>query len=247
MNMNTVPLPARLDNRPRDQRVIEGMLEKLRLFEGVDRLTLKGLAVHARLRRVQRGETVVQRGAPVPGLFAIMYGAVKLRLLAAHGEEVVLALLGAGATFGSSATMLERSSKSDAIAVEESLLMLIGAQAFSLQLARDSRLARNVAGALAEKNEALMSELALKMLPAVQRLSAYLDSLAGPAAGDRCTARLPLSKTFVAARLGMKKETLSRLLAQLARAGVISVDHLEVTILDRGRLLELSSGRGHAA
>jgi CRP/FNR family transcriptional activator FtrB len=244
--MDAAPLPAQTREQ-RDLQVIEGMLERLRLCEGVDRLTLRGLAVHARLRRAHRGETVVQRGARVPGLFAVVHGAVKLRLLAADGEEAVLALLGAGATFGSSATMLERTSKSDAVAVEESLLLLIGAEAFALQMTRDARLARNVAGALAEKSEALVSELALKMLPAVQRLSAYLDSLAEPAAGDGCKARLPLSKTFVAARLGMKKETLSRLLGQLARAGVVSVDHLEVTILDRARLLELSSGRARAA
>jgi CRP/FNR family transcriptional regulator len=45
--------------------------------------------------------------------------------------------------------------------------------------------------------------------------------------------RLPVSKTLVAARLGVRKETLSRLLRELAGRGLISVTQREVKILDR--------------
>jgi Mn-dependent DtxR family transcriptional regulator len=48
--------------------------------------------------------------------------------------------------------------------------------------------------------------------------------------------RLPVSKTLVAARLGVKKETLSRLLHQLAADGVIAVERRDVRILDAARL-----------
>ena len=47
---------------------------------------------------------------------------------------------------------------------------------------------------------------------------------------------LPVSKTVVAAQLGMKKETLSRLLRQLALDGVIEVARREISILDRAGL-----------
>jgi CRP-like cAMP-binding protein len=48
--------------------------------------------------------------------------------------------------------------------------------------------------------------------------------------------QLPFSKTLLAARLGMKKETLSRLLRQFAEDGVIAVTRRRVAILDRERL-----------
>jgi CRP-like cAMP-binding protein len=50
------------------------------------------------------------------------------------------------------------------------------------------------------------------------------------------TVDLPLSKTVIAARLGMKKETLSRLLHQFAADGIIDVRRREIAILDRRRL-----------
>jgi CRP-like cAMP-binding protein len=59
--------------------------------------------------------------------------------------------------------------------------------------------------------------------------------------------RLPVSKTLVAARLGVKKETLSRLLRQFAAEGVIEVSRREISILDREALVKLSSSRAHSA
>ena len=53
--------------------------------------------------------------------------------------------------------------------------------------------------------------------------------------------RLPVSKTVVAARLGLKKETLSRLFRQFADDGLIEVSRRDITILDRGRLTETAS------
>ena len=52
-------------------------------------------------------------------------------------------------------------------------------------------------------------------------------------------ARLPVSKTLLAARLDMKKETLSRLLRRLAADGLIKVSGREIAILDRERLERL--------
>jgi CRP-like cAMP-binding protein len=51
---------------------------------------------------------------------------------------------------------------------------------------------------------------------------------------------LPTTKTVVAARLGVKKETLSRLLRVLAQRGLISVAQRNISILDRARLSALA-------
>jgi CRP-like cAMP-binding protein len=69
----------------------------------------------------------------------------------------------------------------------------------------------------------------------VQRLAAALHEIAGVDA----VARLPFSKTVLAATLGLKKETLSRLLRQFAGEGLIRVERREIVILDRGRLTEV--------
>jgi CRP-like cAMP-binding protein len=51
---------------------------------------------------------------------------------------------------------------------------------------------------------------------------------------------LPVSKTVVAARLGLKKETLSRLLQKFSSAGLIAVSHRDIAILNVGRLTEIA-------
>jgi len=80
------------------------------------------------------------------------------------------------------------------------------------------------------------------MQPSRQRLAAYLNSIAAPAdAPGAWEARLPVSKTLLAARLDIKKETLSRLLRQLAEDGVISVARRVITVHDRKRLASLDT------
>jgi CRP/FNR family transcriptional regulator len=108
---------------------------------------------------------------------------------------------------------------------------------------RDPRLARNVASNLASKAQALMAQFEDSRLSTLQRLAAYLQSIAEPTSTpDVWAARLPVSKTVVAARLGMKKETLSRLLRRLTQRGVIEVTRRDITILDRAGLVDASSG-----
>lgn len=48
--------------------------------------------------------------------------------------------------------------------------------------------------------------------------------------------RLPASKTLIASRLDMTKETFSRLLRSLSEQGLIRVARDEITLLDRDGL-----------
>jgi CRP-like cAMP-binding protein len=229
-------------------RQIEASLARLDLCAGVGAQTVRQLALHARMLRMPRNQAVVRRGERPAGVFAVVHGALKARLQQPGGDELILALLGPGSSFGSTACVLDHPSKVDLVALEESLVLAIEPAALAAQMARDPRLARNVASALALKAQALMTEFEHSRLPTLQRLATYLDSLAEPTAAPPVwTARLPVSKTVVAARLGMKKETLSRLLQRLARRGVIRVARREITILDRARLAEASSDRARGA
>jgi len=78
-------------------------------------------------------------------------------------------------------------------------------------------------------------------MPLVEQGATYLASLL-PAesrnGGD--VARLPATKTTIAARLGVKKETLSRLLHALAVRGLIEVRGRDVAVRDRAALEALA-------
>jgi CRP-like cAMP-binding protein len=96
-------------------------------------------------------------------------------------------------------------------------------------------MAENYLGLLAEHGATLQQS-------ALQRLAAYLESLAEPnGTPDTWVARLPASKTAVAARLGITKETMSRLLRELANRGLIAVVRREIEIRDRDALASVAS------
>jgi CRP-like cAMP-binding protein len=103
--------------------------------------------------------------------------------------------------------------------------------------------ARDLLRALSDDYLALLEELqASVQKSAVQRLAAYLCSLAEPNGTPHSwIARLPVSKTIVADRLGITKETMSRLLRELTTRGAIEVARRDITILDRNLLA--SAGR----
>lgn len=229
----------RLGSNLREQRLKAGVIAHLALFAGLPPQASAALAGRAWTLRACRAESVVQRRSRLPGTFAVAYGTVKLVLRSPDGDERVLRLVGAGQTFGEASALLGKAVDYDALALGDCKLVVLPTAALLELAERDTRFARNVMLVLAHRNAELVAELqAATLQRGAQRLAAYLESLAGECAGPTRVA-LPLSKTMIASRLGVKKETLSRLLGQLRAKGVIEVGRREIAILDRERLAAL--------
>jgi len=228
--------------RARDSGLVARVVASVALFAGFPPAILASVARQSWAFAAPRGTTFLARGALLPGILALAYGSAKLALRAPDNEERVLRLVSAGQTFGESAALLGRASAYEAIALAESKLVVIPVAQVLFLLERDSRFARQLVTALAEAKLGLLSELeATTLRRGAQRLAHYLGSLAEPAqVPGQFVARLPASKTLIASRLDMKKETLSRLLRSLARQGVIEVRRREIDILDRERLAQIA-------
>ena len=222
--------------------LVKGVLEKLPLLEGVSQEAVRELTTQSSVVRTGRAEIIVHRGERLSSLYAVAFGTVKTRLPRPRGSEVVLSLLGAGTTFGKTAVMLGAPSQVDVVALDETMLVAIRASCVLAMVERNLRFSRNLARALAERNQALMSELESGKLRSAQRLAAYLEAIAEPAAEPGLlAARLSVSKTLVAARLGIKKETLSRLLREFASDGLIEVSGRTIAIRDAGALRRIAA------
>jgi CRP-like cAMP-binding protein len=133
-------------------------------------------------------------------------------------------------------------SQVDVVALDDTMLVAIRAGCVLAMAERNLRFSRNLARALAERNRALVTELESGKLRSAQRLAAYLDSIAEPAAEPGLLAvRLGVSKTLLAARLGIKKETLSRLLREFASDGLIEVSGRTIAIRDVAALRQIAA------
>jgi CRP-like cAMP-binding protein len=235
--------PRTLPLSNRESRFIEGVLAGVDLFRGLCSPQVTGVARQSWITSAKRGTVVASKDARLPGVFALAYGSVQLMLGGASEQRRVIRLVSAGETFGKATALLGRPSSYDAVALADSKLIVIPSAAIVGLMEREAQFARSMVTALARSNTRLLGELESATLQrSVQRLAAYLDSLA-EGSSDRCTVNLPVSKTVVAARLGVKKETLSRLLRDLADDGVIAVAQRNIAILDRERLTRVARSR----
>ena len=225
----------------RDLRLIEGVLSNVRLFRGSAQHQIADIAARAKAMHFRRGATVCERGRCLPGLYAVAYGQVKLGFRG-EGEERVMRIAGSVETFGLAAAILGRPTPYEAVAIDDSLLVMVPSAAILQMVDNDPRFARAVIVDLAERTMTLLAEVEAGALHGgVQRLAGYLDALAGDGASKAtCTVRLPTTKTVIASRLGIKKETLSRLLRDLVHRGLIAVEQREIAILDRMGLSALA-------
>ena len=237
MTLRAVPLSES------ESRFIAGVLANVELFRGLCPPQLRSLARQCRVLGVKRGALVASRDVRLPGVFALAYGSIQLMLGGAGEQRRVIRLVSPGETFGKATALLGRPSSYDAVALADSKLIVIPCAAVTTLMEREVPFARAMVTALARSNARLLGELeAATLLRSVQRLAGYLDSLAGGSPGG-CTVMLPVSKTVLAARLGVKKETLSRLLRDLADSDVIAVAQRNIAIRDRERLAKLARAR----
>jgi CRP-like cAMP-binding protein len=201
------------------------------MFGGTGRAQLAALARAAEARHAPQGTLVARRGERLPGLMVVRQGLVKLTL--GGDAERVLRLAGTGETFGEAALFLDRPLPLDVTAVTDSALLVVPAGPLLALFDRDPRFARGLLASVCQRLQALVADFeAATAHGARERLAAYLGSLGGD------TAWLPAPKGVIASRLGMTKETLSRLLRAFIDEGLIAVANREVRLLDRARLAD---------
>jgi CRP-like cAMP-binding protein len=224
---------------------LETPLAQVALFAGLAPRELAALARRCSLVPSPRGSVLVACGAVVPGVLVLVSGAVRLSLHDGVREERVLRLVAPGETFCLASAVLDRPSPYQAAALVPSEVMVVPSAAVRALLEHDAPFARGLIHALAARELELCAEIhAATFQSGAQRLASYLDGLASAAGAS--TVHLPCSKTLIAARLGMKKETLSRLLKRFAGSGLIGVSRGEIAILDRARLSAVTLAGGRA-
>lgn len=227
----------------RDPRLIEGVISNLPLFRDVGRSHVVLVASYARIEHCRRGALIARQGERLPGVIAVAYGLAKLVLPRRRGEEKVLRFLGANESFGEASALLDRPCPVDVVALADTMLAVLPVRPLQQLQERDVTFANNLVRTLAEGQVRLLREIDARIgCSGAKRLAAYLDSLAKPGNGsDACAIQLPVTKTALASRLGITKETMSRLLRDMKEQGLIAVTGASITILDRARLAAIAN------
>jgi len=234
-------MATRMGSPGHREPLIGGILANLPLLRNTAPAHIAELARSARMQSVRRGETVCRRGEAQEGFYAVAYGLVKLVLRGSGGREKVLRLVGPGQSFGEALVFAERPNPLEAVALADTMVVLLPSKAVIALSARDPQFAHNLLVGMSERMHAFVADIEASTLHSGrQRIAAYLESLVD---GDPAkSVRLPATKTVLASQLGLTKETLSRLLHEFSAQGLIRIARREIDLLDRPRLSAIAHG-----
>jgi len=225
---------------------IEVVLGRLPMFRHVAPAQLRKLARRAEMRRAARDTLLFARGDAATGCYALVRGLVKLSLRAPGGAEKVLRLIGPGETFAESVMFDAQPQPVDALVLADSELVFLPAPALYNMLDHDRAFARALLAGLSQQIHMLIADIeAYSLSSGTQRIAAFLHALADSSGPAPARVRLPANKTVIASRLGVTKETFSRLLHELIAQGLVEVSRRDILLRDPPRLAELARNRMH--
>lgn len=209
---------------------VSDVLAACSFFSQVDSASQKRLIRMAVRKEFAKGEVIFREGEPVPGLFVVGSGLVRIYRLAPSGKEHVLHLASAGMTFAEVAVLGEFPCPAFAEALEKTTCALLPAQSFLHALREDHRLCLQILSSMAVWVRSFVTLLeGIVLRDAVGRVAGYLlqaHAEQGPVIA------LPGLKKHIASHLNLTSETLSRTLRQLREEHLISETENGLTIED---------------
>ncbi len=187
----------------------------------------------------QAGTIIFALAEPAERFFLILDGRVKLYKLSPRGDQQILHLYGPGMAFAEAAVLSGAPYPATAEVVEDARLLVVGRKDIRLAIQANLDLAMGMLAGMSSKlrefNQ-LIEDLSLKDVPS--RLAGALLRQADRAGSDKFD--LPQTKRELAGQIGTIPETLSRALAKLKSAGLISVRGRHIEIRNRQALSEVA-------
>lgn len=231
-------------------------LRELPLFASVDEQTLRRLALDAKIEAFGDGGVIFRQGDAATSIFIVLHGFVKLMRIAPNGDETLINICSGGESVCEALAPEGGFYRVSAEAVGPVSALRLSAARFARVLSESPALAAAVIDEATSKISVLIGEIeSLKGQNADQRLARFILSLC-PHGKESCSFRLPYDKRLIAARLGVKQETLSRAFAKLRELGVRtetrevyvdSVTRLSAECDDLGKHARLPSERRQQA
>lgn len=211
------------------------------LFRSIDERLAREIVGDRTPRALRKGQVLFLQGDLVDSLHVVVSGWVKLYRATEDGTDTVVAVNGAGQSFGEAAALLGIPAHAGAEAASDARILTLDAERLRSRLAADPDLAFPMLASASMHLRVMVEELEqLKSLPATRRIAGFLAGLAGPARGA-IEVEFPYEKTLIAGRLGMTPESFSRGLAKLRDLGV-TVERERVTIARIETLRHLARG-----
>lgn len=226
--------------RPRGPDIpVEQFLVNLPLFSDLTSDEIKLIAGGTRRIYATKGDMLFTRGDRCEGFHVILYGQVKLFVTSPQGSEKVIELMGPGVSFGEAILFMDSPYVISAQALKDSLLLHVSKSMVFAEIERDPRFARRLLAGMSRKLHQLVRDVeAYSLRSGLERVIGYLlrDDALSDGSARSTSVTLPANKMIVASRLNLTPEYFSRILHELADAGLIVMEGRSVSVPDIERL-----------
>jgi len=202
------------------------LAERRAMLAAADRLPLRA------------GEMLYRKGDPVGGFIGVVQGAFKVSTVGEDGREGILSVVEAGNWFGEASLIDGLPRPHDVTAVQPSVVLVINPPAFN-RLMQRSAFARGIGRLLCGRVRVLYGLVEDAMLRSTRtRIARRLLTLARGDATMASDARasVAVSQEALAMMLGITRQTLSKELKALVRAGVLTLGYGRIDIVSLAEL-----------
>jgi CRP/FNR family transcriptional regulator, cyclic AMP receptor protein len=212
------------------------------LFAKADEQTLQDVAGSMRRRRYRRNEVIFHQGDSGETLHVVAVGAVKIVLPSPEGGEAIIATLRRGDFFGELALLDGAPHSATATALEPSETLTLPRETLRDLLRRDEDLRDALLAALAGELRRLTGHVEeLHFLDLAGRLAMRLTRLArehDPSNRGEVRLDWPYTQSDLAAMIGGTRQSVNKLLQELAQDGLVTIDRETLVIPDVERLAQ---------
>jgi len=207
-------------------------LRRTPVFAGLAEDDLAMIADFAVLKTYKKGEYLFRQRDPAHGFFIVRRGIVNVHRVGADGREQVIHLFRPGESFAENALVSDGGYLTDARSVGESEVILVPKWEFLQILRQRADIALRILASMSQHMRGLISSLeSVTLKDSETRLMNWiLRRCPRPLTHKPSEVAIGMTKTMLSGELGTRQETLSRTLAKLREAGLIST---------RGRTLKI--------
>jgi CRP/FNR family transcriptional regulator, cyclic AMP receptor protein len=216
-----------------------GLLSRVSLFSELSGEELERISRVAIPRSFPAGVRVFHEGDRSDACYLVRSGDLRVTREHSDGRAIALATLGPGDIFGELA-MLDGQARSASVeTLSDSELLALPAVDFRRLLAENSRISVKLIIALTRRLRETNERVARQSFQTVpSRVAGVLTQLIAEeaAAEGRTGVTIRMTQADLAQLAGTSRESVSRFLATLERAGVVSVGRGRVTVVEPRRL-----------
>ncbi len=216
------------------------IITRIAVFRGLKPEMVEHIIAPATAMALKAHSTLFRQGDPATAFFIVIDGWIKLYRVNLSGEETAIHTLTKGDSFAEAVAFTGARFPATAEAVTDARVVRIPADHIVACIRESPDIALAMIASTSLHLHHLVQQVEqLKAQSGVQRVAEFLVSLA-PVDHGPCIIALPYDKVLIAARLGLKPESLSRTFAKLRSVGV-TVHAAHVAVSDVAKLRRLAT------